>query len=306
MKLDFLIPGSPNDAFLSQIAFFRLALDALGEVYRRARVVAVLGDEKIVPIPVRWSRYFQRIEVEWADPAEFKRRGYVAQGDRRYELFRPDADMVILCDADTAVMRALPGLAASLIVEPAFVGVIAHYHFPWADSTGEPERDWDRLAASLLGREMALEYRYSLQDPAIANRCPFYVNYGFLAGPPALMSRFFQAYRAMVSRVHRIVANHFSCQVTIPLAIAESGLPATALPMRYNFPNDPKAEALYPDELGRIVVLHYLRTSHFDRHNVFTEKDKFEEFLGLELAGSNREFQTFVRKLTAEHYPFSG
>jgi len=306
MKIDFLIPGSPNDAFFSQIAFFRLALDALGEVYRRARVVAALGDETIVPIPSRWSRYFERIEVEWVDPAEFRRRGYLAQVDRRCDLFRPDADMVIFCDADTALIRALPGLAASLVDEPALLGVIAHYHFPWADSTGEPERDWERLAASLLGREIALEHRYSLQEPALANRCPFYVNYGFLAGPPALFARFSEAYRAMVPRVHRVLGNHFSSQVTIPLAIAELGLPARALPMRYNFPNDPQADALYPYELGRIVVLHYLRTSQFDRQHVFAEKDAFERFLGLDLAGSNREFQTFVRNLTAEHYPFAG
>jgi hypothetical protein len=305
MTLDFLIPGSPNDAFLSGIAFFRLALDALGEVYRKARVVAVLGDETIVPIPSRWRTYFQRIEVEWADPADFKRRGYLAQGDRRFDLFRPDADVVILCDADTTVMRVLPELATSFIVEPALAGVIAHYHFPWAESTGEPERDWDRLARSLLGREIALEYRYSLHDPARANRCPFYINYGFFAGPPALISRFSQAYRALVPRVYRILANYFSSQVAIPLAIAELGLPTRALPMRYNFPNDPRADALYPHELGWIVVLHYLRTSHFDRHRIFAEREEFERFLGLDLAGSNREFQTFVRRLTVGHYPFA-
>ena len=44
MKLDFLLCGSANDAFFSQIAFFRLCLNALGGVYSDARVVAVFGD----------------------------------------------------------------------------------------------------------------------------------------------------------------------------------------------------------------------------------------------------------------------
>jgi hypothetical protein len=305
MKLDFLIPGSPNDAFFSQIAFFRLALDGLGGAYRQARLVAVFGDDTIAPIPSRWSPYLERVEIEWADPADFKRRGYLAQGDRRFDLFRAEADLVVLCDADTAVMRAWPDLAKSLSATPALAGVIAHYHFPWENSTGQPEHDWEKLAEALLGHEMPLNHRYSLQDPVRANSCPFYINYGFFAGPPALMSRFSHAYRAMVPRVHGIVANHFSCQVAVAITIAELGLPTRALPMRYNFPNDSKADALYPQELKQIVVQHYLRTNQFDRQHIFASNAEFERFLELDLEGSNRHFQSFVRKLTNGRYPFT-
>jgi hypothetical protein len=51
MKIDVLIPASPNDNFYSQIAMVRVALDSLGGAYRDARVVAVLGDKAVVPLP---------------------------------------------------------------------------------------------------------------------------------------------------------------------------------------------------------------------------------------------------------------
>ena len=41
--------------------------------------------------------------------------------------------------------------------------------------------------------------------------------------------------------------------------------------MRYNFPNDPIAERMYPDDLANVVVYHYLRTAAFNRHEIFVD-----------------------------------
>jgi hypothetical protein len=57
-RLDFVIPASPNDGFYSQIAFFRLALDRLGGIYRQARLVAVL---KMVRLTAAWSKTTLRL-----------------------------------------------------------------------------------------------------------------------------------------------------------------------------------------------------------------------------------------------------
>src|ERR1051326_8763143 len=304
LKLDFLIPASPTDAFFSQIALFRLALDALGEIYRKARVVAVLGCEAITAIPSRWDPYLERVEVVWADPGDFKRRGYRAQGDLRFERFRPDADLVVLCDADTVFMRPWLGLAETLAREPRLAGGIAHYHFPWTDLTAGAVEDWKGLARSLLGHDIPLDYRYSLQDPDRADPCPFYINYGFFAGTPALFAKFFPVYRDVLPEVKRALQNHFDGQVALALAIAQLELPAVALPLRYNFPNDPQAYALYPEEREQMVMLHYLRTLHFDRHIIFAGEEPFRKFLSLDLEGSNRDFQAFVRELTRGRYPF--
>lgn len=301
MKLDFLIPGSPNDGFFSQIAFFRLALDALGGMYRRARLVAVFGDVTVTGLPAVWAPYYHNIDVVWAAPEDFKRLSYLAQGDRRFEVYRPDADLVILCDADTVIMRSFTWLAARLRLKPALGGVLAHYHFPWSSSTGDAARDWNIISKLVIGKEIATPYRYSLDQIKPA---PFYVNYGVFIAPPKLMSKFHSRYREILPRVHEIIGNVFSGQVTISLTVHDLGLPTLALPMRFNFPNDRLADNMYPTEMNSIVFMHYLREGTFNRQKIFSCEVEMNKFLGLELAGSDRLFQKFVTKLTDGHYPF--
>jgi hypothetical protein len=243
--------------------------------------------------------------VVWADPAEFRERSFRAQGDLRFQLFRADADLVILCDADTVLMRPLSELAGLLADRPALAGVIAHYPFPWTGSMGDSAGDWKTLARSVLGREIPLLHRYSLQDFDRSDMCPFYINYGFFAGTPGLMSRFFQVYRDLLPEVKVVLGNYFDGQVALALAIAQLELPTIALPMRYNFPNDRRADALYPHERERMVLLHYLRTQHFDRQVIFTGEEHFQRFLGMDLQGSDADFQACVRTLTGGHYPFA-
>jgi hypothetical protein len=304
MKLDFLINGSPNDAFFSQIAFFRLALNALGGAYRNARLVAVLGRETTTSLAPEWAPYFENIVVEWTDPYHVRLRDAAAETDRRFKLFRPDADLVILCDADTVLMRPLSDLAAGLAREPAVAGVVAHYHFPWHKSAGDPLQDWRAIAKAVLGREIPLVYPYTLDDSEAAGRCPFYINFGFFAAPPALMSELYPRYRDIRAKVQDILGNAFAGQVGLSLAIFDLGLPKIALPMRFNFPNDPLADVRYADEMQQIVMLHYLRTAHFDRQKIFTSADEMAKFFSLDLEGSNRIFQSFVLKLTDGRYPF--
>ena len=62
MKVEFAIAGSPNDAFFSQMAMFRLALSDLGGTYKAARVICVFGDSEVQPIPERWREAFKDIE----------------------------------------------------------------------------------------------------------------------------------------------------------------------------------------------------------------------------------------------------
>jgi hypothetical protein len=305
MKLDFLIPGSPNDGFLSQIALFRLALDALGGAYREARLVAVFGAETRAPLPAAWKKYYDRIDVEWAAPADFTHHGFTAQGDTRFDLFRADADLVVFCDADTIILQSFMGAASDIVRNPTLAGVTANYHFPWSNSTGDARKDWDIVAKAVLGRHIALDYQYTLQDPASTDRCPFYVNYGFFAGPPRLVSRFRAAYREIRPKVDGILNNYFGGQVALALTVAALELPAMALPIRFNFPNDPRADALYSHELESIVILHYMVTHRFDRQVIFTADLPFRTFLELDLNGSNRVLQTFVSRLTGGRYPFT-
>ena len=74
--------------------------------------------------------------------------------------------------------------------------------------------------------------------------------------------------------------------------------------MRYNFPNDRCADRLHADEMAEIVLLHYLRTQHFDRHRIFVNAEELDRFLALDLVGSDRLFQEHVRGVTGGVYPF--
>jgi hypothetical protein len=52
------------------------------------------------------------------------------------------------------------------------------------------------------------------------------------------------------------------------------------------------------------VIYHYLRTTHFDRHLIFSSAERYHAFLDLKLTGSNHDFQHAVRALLGSQYPF--
>lgn len=311
MKLDFLIAGSLTPSFLSQIAFFRLCLDHLGGVCQQARVVAVFGDHTTTKLPTRWARHYHNIEVVWAHPVGAHNPGYQAQHLRRFEIMREDADLVFICDADTAFLRTPDMLIRLLMERPALAGVIAHYpftfkrrSFPWL-ARRFSERHWARLATATIGKPMAMPHRYSLLPDEAKLRAPFYINYGLLAGTPELLAQFYHRDLQLQNQASEQVGPFWGPQVSLALTCADLGLPTVALPMRYNFPNDEVADRLHADELQQVVMMHYLRVTHFRRDQIFAEKENFDRFLKLELSGSNRVFQDHVALVTGGAYPFA-
>jgi hypothetical protein len=305
VSFDFVIPASPNDAFFSQIAMFRLGLDALGGAYRNARLVAVFGDSRIVPIPEKWKPHFERIEVEWADPSRFERFGFRAQCTRRFEIIRPDADVAVSCDADTLLVRPFEPATLDAVINGELGGVIAHYHFPWDKSCGDPPSDWDTISQSVLGAKIRMPHHYTLTECADRDRCPFYVNLGFLIGSPKTINRLHNGCEEIKESVIAVLGNRFYEQVATALTVAKHAIPASALPLRYNFPNDRVADGKYPHELNQVRLFHYLRTQKFDRHKVFVDGSAFEAFMKLDLVGSDRAFRNYVRDITKGEYPFS-
>lgn len=304
LKLEYLICGSPTDAFFSQIAFFRLCLNRLGRAYRKARLVAVFGDQTEEVIPQRWRPYFKNIEVHWAHEIGAENPNHVLQHNRRFDLISSSADVSFLCDADIAVLRPMDELIFDLINQPKLAGVIAHYHFPWPGRTHDPDRDWSELSESIIGKEIARPFAYTLTPEELGYRAPFYINFGMLAGTPDVLARFHA--RDMVTRqeVTKHLGDWWAPQVSLPLTCEDLELSTQSLPMRYNFPNDPKANELYPEELKRIVFLHYLRRTHFKREEIFVSESAFQEFLSMPLSGANAEFQCFVKDATAGSFPF--
>jgi hypothetical protein len=158
------------------------------------------------------------------------------------------------------------------------------------------------MAENVLGRAIPLPYTHTLAEEPL--RCPFYVNRGFVVGTPAVFKRMQSTLGSIDAKVREVLDNYFRTQISFAMAIEQHGIPTIALPMRYNFPNDPIADVRYPQDLEQVHVIHYLRTDHFDRHRIFSSRDHFEAFLGLELSGSNAVFQRAIRRLTSGKYPF--
>ena len=309
MKLDFLICGSANSAFFSQIAFFKLCLNNLGGIYANARVVAVLGDHEVEILPSEWRRHFDGIEVEWSsDVVHEKTLGrYAGRSYRRYELIRGDADLAILCDADVAVLDSFGELIDDLVAKPSLAGVIAHGHFTVGDEQrGDPNVDWPEISRAILGKDIDRPYSYTLYSKIESRQeAPFYINYGVFLGTPDLFREFHDRAVQLQPRILDFVRrSFFTDQITIALVCADLELPTTALSMRYNFPNDNIADRLYPEEMVNIIFMHYLRTHVFDRHRIFANETDFYNFMGKRMDGSNEIFRNYVYETTDGAYPF--
>lgn len=303
MKFEFLIPASPTPGFFSQLALFRLALDRLGGDYAAARVVAVFGDNVLAPVPREWRLAMDRIEIHWVEPALFVARSYLAQGNRRFDLISHDADLAVICDADTLMMAPFDTELLNIVGTRAVAGVIAHYHFPWERGTNEAVDDWQAISTEILGHRISLSHAYTLTGTGKIE-APFYVNFGFVAGTPAGLADVWEAMSAIEKRVEMVLGNYFASQVGLALAVAESGVASHALPMRYNFPNDPKAERFWPEEAKRVILMHYLRSDCFNRQDIFASPAAFDAFLALDLNETNKVFRDYVRTLTRGVYPF--
>ena len=314
-KIDILIAGSANDAFFSRIAFARLSLDALGGDYRNARVVAALAEYERPEIPARWAPYFANIDVVWSNPEGLPNPGWDLQHQKRFEVMRDDADVAIIWDADVCALRPFDDLLERVARDQTLAGVIAHYHFPIDGARGDPDVEWPQIANAVLGHDIDRPHRYlfgrapgagggPIADPEQRPRAPFYLNYGVVMAPPALLRRMFEREQALRPAVSRITGDVWAAQVGLALACAEQSLPTLALPVRYNYANRPETDELYPEELDEIVLFHYMFDRNLKRNTVFAERDAFQAFVDTRYEGADERLRRHIVKITGGRYPF--
>lgn len=307
MRLQFLIAGSPNAAFCSQIAMFKRGLDHLGPPYSTARLTAVFGDDLITALPSNWVSHMQGIETVFADTADFIRYNAFAQGDLRFDLVDPEADVVLMVDADTLLMRPVPELLEQSLARPALRGMIAH-RTPFHQGGS-----WEEIGTAFPDAPLIFDHEYALQKhrvDGISRRvpCPFYINQGVMCATPDIFRDLGPKMRVLR---HDFIARWpdqlmFSSQIALTLTFAKHAIPHEAIPMRYNFANRPReTDVQYPEELKHIALLHYQDCSLYDRHVMFTTQAEFDRFIALELTGSDLVFQDHVKVLTGGEYPFS-
>lgn len=307
-KVEFVVAGSPNEAFLSQIAANRTSVFRQTWTRWQASYRCILGGEPDPAALSIWMPLLTDIDIEFLSMERFERDGYFAQSERRLSLSRDGADVIVLLDADTIVTGDLETVLDLVHEKKSIAGVQAHVGFPTGEGTRSTTTDWQTLADAVLNKQVRFPFAYSLmpQDaPEEERAAPFYIN----AGAVFLSSEVQPQFTATYHRLRRLVTPHllkpyFAGQIAITLAVEDLGLDPISLPMRYNFPNDAEADVMYPEELADVRLIHFLRFAEFDRKAIFSNESSYQEFLAQPLTGSNRVFQTKVRELLGAEYPF--
>ena len=260
-----------------------------------------------------WRPHLHGVQIYWSSAARFARDGDWAQSDDVFMSPPPDADVLLAMDADTLPVDVLEPVLEQVRETGAIAGVIAHYPpFPQAPEATRPastHEGWRQLSRGLLDARLDFSYSHTLMGTEVDTEqraAPFYLNFGVVFFPGAAFRRITPLYLALRPQLmERMLFPDFSGQAALTLAIAAAKSNTWALPMRYNFPNDPIAEQMYPAELECAVVFHYLRNTTFDRHQIFASAEQYEKFLSLRLQGVNLRFQDAVRRIIGEQYPFT-
>ena len=320
-----LVAASPTPAFYSQVAMLDLALRK--QRWRRWHpdLHLYLGGHRDAAADARWLPRVPGVALHWATDSDFARDGDWAQSDDVFRHAPEDADVVIAMDADTLPVADLEDVLEAVDEAGSVAGVIAHYPpvptvardqpadgsiFPSDQGVaGNSLREaWTRFADGLTDAPLSFRFAHTLMAtdaPDVHRLTPFYLNFGVVFFAGAVFRRVAERYLAMRPKLmDRMPDADFSGQVALTLAIADAGIPTRALPMRYNFPNDPIAEQMYPNELASVVVYHYLRTAAFNRHEIFVDATRYAQFLDAPLSGVDRCFRDAVEEIAGSTYPF--
>ena len=308
-RVTFLVPASPTPGFLSQIAALQLALRRLPWTGWRADIVACFGDSPGLEATFQLSRWLPHLaDVTMVFPRRRATDGdYDGQIDELYRAAPADADVLVRADADTLPVANLEPLLDFVLERSAICGVAAHSRCPAPSGVGNREA-WNAVAQGFCDEPLRFEHSYSLVTPDASQEeqaCPFYLNDGFVLFAREYFDRFAPLYLETRPQVaDRLVSPYYAGQVALTLSAARIPLPAIALPLRFNFPNDPAAAKRYPEELESAVVFHYLREDEFDRQQIFRWRETYSVFLDRALSPANARFRESVRALFGDEYPF--
>jgi hypothetical protein len=300
MRLEFRIPISPTSGFYSQVRLFDFALGRLGAPYSEAQLLVCVGDNCDID-SVRRSNNWSADRIRWeAVPSEvFDEFGIHGTADWRLIPAAPDADLIILCDADTVLLRDInPLLAAFPMDRPALRGHMAHLPPPASGGNLSDASSfdlWPKLFAHFGVREPDRLFDYSMDEARRLPQIPAYFNLGFVALNPAALtalgSSIFDFQRAFIQAFD----SHMRCQIALTIIGYKKGLDIDVLPASYNTANDIKHLMINYISDNDIRVLHYLRNDEIDR-NLVLQDDYIDNFIAMELQNpANRLLQSVAR-----------
>jgi hypothetical protein len=256
----------------------------------------------------RWQPFLGDVHIHWTSDESFAREGDWAQSDDVFRFAPANADVLMAVDADTFPVQTLEDVLDRVVQTHSMAGVMAHFPNVVNETDASVADAWARMASGLTNRPLDFSFAHSLvsreTSPAL-RRAPFYLNFGVVFFARTAFEAVATNYLVMrPTLMERMPYPDFSGQAALTLAATEAGVSTWAMPMRYNFPNDPIAEEMYPEELEHVVVFHYLRTTRFDRHQIFTSAEHYARFLALTLSGADWRFQQAVKSIIGSEYPF--
>lgn len=282
MRLEFRPPISPKPEFYSQIRLLAQSLARLGPPYSTATIQVSVGERPHPDAVAAANHWATAFPVEWyvVPDAVYESAPHPAwvSGLGRYAR-ASDADVVILCDADTCPVARFDELLAQLDRRPPTIaGLQAHYSpFRKLDS----ETTWRRLLRDIGEPDATPKLRYSMDVGQVQGPCPPYFNYGFVAFNAS-------AFRAiapvMAHYLHTacdaLPGNPFAAQVALTLALTAVRADVIQLGHEFNCANDDVLTSHGLVAIDDVRVIHYLRGDEFNRHEFLCNRDRFDDFIG--------------------------
>ncbi len=302
MRLEFRIPISPTRKFYSLVRFFDFALRRLpGAHYRNARVRVVVGDYCDLDHVRRENAWSEKSDIVWEKTPDrtFEEFHWGGTANRRLEIDPNGADVIVLSDADTVLLRDIdPLLGAPQPSRPTVRGHMAHFPPPLGPGAVAPN-SWGPNFWPWLFDHFGLPwpssaYRYSIggdQSPW----SPAYFNLGFVALNAPAVSQLAEEIAETTRRVTMTTESVMRCQIALTIVAYRNGFDLDALPAAYNAANDLAHLQRNALDVDQIRVLHFLREDEITRDEF--QPDRIDSMLGRRLVNpANIALQALARE----------
>lgn len=282
------VPISPTPNYLNRCVLLLRSLQAADPAANRCAVELFVSPDT-APAPGSWVQTVAEFGMRWydVDQQAFDTYGYAAATHERFRT-ATDAEVILQADADMVVSGPIIEIIERSHIGQTVLGVTA-YRSPFNARTFPPATScsmkecWNDFfgklglaAPDFTSRHPAgFEQKWEVET----SHCPVYFNYGVVAVPAEAASRLAAVLPQEQQRVDEIFFGAHRAQLALSAAICRLGLQAEELPLRFNFPNQPKYLEPYPEEACDIRILHYMNQSNFDKEADLDDLGSIERWI---------------------------
>jgi len=310
-QIEFRIPVAPTISFYNRVHFFCAALRRLGRGHADTLIRIVVGDYADLDEVRRINAWATQYNLQWHRvPEEVSAaHDYYGTSDFRYALPESTADLVVLADADTALVQPVAqDLSWMLCDEPCIAGHMAHIPPPlkFLERSDLAARDvWPFLFQEFSIPFADELYRYSRDLAGEFPTAPAYYNLGFVALNWSALRIVKNAICNVRERLNKITQSEMRCQIALTLISYKHAFKRRNLPAIFNAANDEpylRHNRVRPDD---IKVLHYLRTNELDRDTFLTDGGRAIFLKGNFHNPVNQLLQQIGREIITENSEFA-